>query len=134
VIATIGEVTIVATVARSSTEQTLGLGYRDSLETGTGMLFVYQDPSPRSFWMKGMRFCIDIIWIERDEVVGAAESVCPEPVGTPDSDLPSYRSPEPVRYVLEVPAGWMAENGVTTGSLVVFDPDPATFFEGAQDE
>lgn len=119
-------VTVDATVARTSREQQLGLGYRDGLAEGEGMLFIYADPAPRSFWMKGMRFCLDIIWIEGDRVVGAAESVCPEPVGTLDSDLPSYVSPEPVRYVLEVPAGWMDEHGVSVGSEVTWDPDPAS--------
>ena len=119
-------VAVDATVARESGEQQLGLGYRDGLADGTGMLFIYADPSPRSFWMKGMRFCLDIIWIEGDRVVGAAESVCPEAAGTPDSDLPSYPSPEAIRYVLEVPAGWMEEHGVEAGSEVTFDPDPAS--------
>jgi uncharacterized membrane protein (UPF0127 family) len=123
---TIQGATVDATVARSSNEQQLGLGYRDRLEDGTGMLFIYADPSPRSFWMKGMRFCLDIIWIEGDRVVGAAESVCPEAAGTPDGELPSYVSPEPVRYVLEVPAGWIEANGIETGAEVTFDPDPAT--------
>ena len=119
-------VTVDATVARELGEQQLGLGYRDGLAEGTGMLFIYADPSLRSFWMKGMRFCLDIIWIEGDQVVGAAESVCPEAAGTPDSDLPSYASVEAVRYVLEVPAGWMEEHGVEAGSEVTFDPDPAS--------
>ncbi len=123
---TIEGASVDATLARTSNEQQLGLGYRDGLEDGTGMLFIYADPSPRSFWMKGMRFCLDIIWIEGDQVVGAAESVCPEAAGTPDSDLPSYVSPEPVRYVLEVPAGWMEANGVEAGAKVNFDPDPAS--------
>jgi len=129
VTATVGGIAVEATLARPSAETSLGLGYRDGLEPGTGMLFVYEEPSPRSFWMRGMRFCLDIIWIEGGEVVGAAESACPEPVGTPDSDLPSYLSPEPVRYILEVPAGWMAENGVTAGSPVTFDPDPSSLPE-----
>ncbi len=100
------------------------------------MLFINAEPDPQSFWMKGMRFCLDIIWIEGDRVVGAAESVCPEAAGTPDSDLPSYVSPEPVRYVLEVPAGWMEENGVEAGSEVTFDPDPASLLleVGAQSD
>lgn len=123
---TIGGATVDATVARDSREQQLGLGYRDGLADGTGMLFIYADPSPRSFWMKAMRFCLDIIWIEGNTVVGAAESVCPEAEGTPDSDLPSYVSPEPVRYILEVPAGWMEANGVEAGAKVTFDPDPTS--------
>ena len=122
----VGDVTIEAEVSDTGALRERGLGYRDGLKPGKGMLFVYEEPGARSFWMKGMRFCLDIIWIEGDQIVGAAESVCPEAAGTPDSDLPSYVSPEPVRYVLEVPAGWMEANGVEAGAKVNFDPDPAS--------
>jgi uncharacterized membrane protein (UPF0127 family) len=68
--------------------------------------------------MKGMRFCLDIVWIEWGVIQGAAEGVCPPPPGTADADLPSYRSPVPVSYVLEVPAGWLAANGLGVGTAV----------------
>jgi uncharacterized membrane protein (UPF0127 family) len=113
----VGDVTLSVEIADTGDLKTRGLGYRDGLEPGTGMLFVYQTPSFRSFWMKGMRFCLDIIWVERGQIVGAAESVCPIE-GASDSELPSYRSPEPVRYVLEVPAGWMKEHGFGAGTSV----------------
>lgn len=119
-------VAVMATLARTGEESALGLGYRDGLAPGTGMLFVYDEPSSRSFWMKGMRFCLDIIWIEGGRVVGAAEQACPSPLGTADADLPRFRSPEPVRYVLEVPGGWMDEHGIGAGASVSFDPDPTT--------
>lgn len=127
---TAGDVAVQATLAQSPRESSLGLGYRDELPEGTGMLFVYDEPSVRTFWMKGMRFCIDIIWIEGGEIVGAAESVCPSPFGTFDADLPRFRSPEPVRYVLEVPAGWMEEHGLDAGTPVSFDPEPAALLPG----
>ena len=82
------------------------------------MLFLFTDAAPRSFWMRGMRFCLDIIWIEGGAIQGAAESVCPEPAGTADADLPSYVSPEPVSYVLEVPAGWLDHYGLGVGTPV----------------
>ena len=47
-----------------------GLAFRP----GTGMLFVFPDASPRSFWMKGMRFCLDIIWIE-DGIIAAGDDI-----------------------------------------------------------
>ena len=50
--------------------------------------------------MKGMRFCLDIIWIDNGVVQGAAESVCPEP-GIADAQLSHVTSPVPVEYVLE---------------------------------
>ena len=58
-------------------------------------------------------------------VQGAAESVCPEPPGTAVADLPSYVSPVPVTYVLEVPAGWLAHYGLGVGTPVEGLPSPA---------
>jgi uncharacterized membrane protein (UPF0127 family) len=104
-------------IADTSELRERGLGYRDQLAPGTGMLFVYDSSSMRSFWMKGMRFCLDIVWIEGGEVKGAAENVCPEP-GVPDGDLGHYQSTVPVTYVLEVPAGWLDEHGYDAGDPV----------------
>lgn len=112
---TIGETTLDAEIADTGELRGRGLGFRDGLKPGHGMIFIFDDASPRSFWMKGMRFCLDIIWIERGQIVGAAENACPEP-GTPDVDLERYRSPEPVSYVLEMPANWLAEHGYGVGT------------------
>jgi uncharacterized protein len=113
----VGDLTVEAEVSDTGALRERGLSYRDGLEPGKGMLFVYEEPGTRSFWMRGMRFCLDIIWIEGDQIVGAAESVCPVE-GASETDLPRYRSPEPVRYVLEMPAGWMDENGFGPGTPV----------------
>lgn len=118
VMITVGEHEIDVQVAVTGRQQSLGLGYRNGLEEGTGMLFANPDAQPRSFWMKGMRFCLDIIWIEQGEIIGAAESVCPDPEGMADVDRPRYRSGDPVTYVLEVPAGWLEQNGYGPGTPV----------------
>ena len=115
---TVGGVPLIVELAYQPAETSRGLGYRAGLAPGTGMLFLFPEPASRSFWMKGMQFCIDIIWIENGMIQGAAESVCPEPPGTADADLTSYRSPVPVSYVLEVPAGWLDANGLGVGTPV----------------
>jgi uncharacterized membrane protein (UPF0127 family) len=115
---TVGGVPLTVELAFLPADRSLGLGYREGLASGTGMLFLFEGPAPRSFWMRGMRFCIDIVWIENGLIQGAAESVCPEPAGTADTDLPSYVSPVPVTYVLEVPAGWLDAYGLGTGTPV----------------
>jgi uncharacterized membrane protein (UPF0127 family) len=115
---TVGGVPLTVELAVEPADKSRGLGYRDGLEPGTGMLFIFDSASPRSFWMKGMRFCLDIIWIENGAIQGAAESVCPDPAGTEDADRPSYVSPVPVSYVLEVPAGWLDANGFGEGTPV----------------
>jgi uncharacterized membrane protein (UPF0127 family) len=114
----VGGVPLIVELAYQPADLQRGLGYRDGLAPGTGMLFLFEQPAPRSFWMKGMRFCLDIIWIEGGVIQGAAENVCPDPPDIEDADRPSQKSPVPVSYVLEVPAGWMAANGVTTGTPV----------------
>ena len=82
------------------------------------MLFVYSDHSARTFWMKGMRFPIDIIWIDRGRVRGIERSV-PVPQGT----LPLYSSGGPADHVLEVPAGWARRHGTRRGDRVSIASD-----------
>ncbi|MGI9254290.1 MAG: DUF192 domain-containing protein [Thermomicrobiales bacterium] len=115
---TIGGAPLNVDVAVETSARARGLGYRPGLQDGTGMLFIDDQAQPQSFWMKGMRFCLDIIWIDGKTVVGAAQNFCPDPLGTADADRAVTSSPAPVRYVVEVPAGWMEEHGVTAGSPV----------------
>jgi uncharacterized membrane protein (UPF0127 family) len=116
-VVTVGTDTITAEIADSNELRSRGLGYRDGLVPGMGMLFVFDEASLHTFWMKGMRFCLDIVWIEQGTVRGAAESVCPVP-GANDAELPRYPSPEPVTYVLELPAGWLQSHGYGAGTPV----------------
>jgi uncharacterized membrane protein (UPF0127 family) len=112
----VGGVPLTVELAYLPADTSLGLGYHEGLAPGTGMLFLFEGSAPRSFWMRGMQFCIDIVWIENGVIQGAAESVCPEPAGTADADLTSYVSPVPVTYVLEVPAGWLDAYGLGVGT------------------
>ncbi len=115
---TVGTTPLDVELAETAGQQTLGLGYRNGLAPGTGMLFVSTSASERTFWMKGMRFCLDIVWVQDGEIVGAAESVCPDPAGTADIDRARFSSPGSVTDVLEVPAGWLEEHGYGTGTAI----------------
>jgi uncharacterized membrane protein (UPF0127 family) len=102
-----------AEVAADDAAREQGLAGRESLPEDRGLLFVYPDRRRRTFWMKGVRFPIDIIWIERGRVTGIERDV---PV--PRGDLPLYPSDRPADRVLEVPAGWAARHGVRAGARV----------------
>ena len=115
---TVGTTEVQVDLAITPEEQTLGLGYRNGLDDGSGMLFVGTVSRTRTFWMKGMRFCLDIIWIEDGKIVGAAENACPDPDGTSDGNRATFSSGMPVTHVLEMPAGWMAANGYGPGTPV----------------
>lgn len=115
---TVGDTDVNVDLAIEPQEQSLGLGYRNGLDEDSGMLFVGSAPRGRTFWMQGMRFCLDIIWIENGEIVGAAENVCPDPEGTADADRETYSSGVPVTHVLEMDAGWLEANGYGPGTPV----------------
>ena len=115
---TVGDDELTVELSVEGWQQSLGLGYRNHLPDDRGMLFVNEEARQQNFWMKGMRFCIDIVWIVDGAITGAAESVCPDPEGTPDGDRARFSSGEPVTYVLEVPAGWLEERGYGRGTPV----------------
>jgi len=115
---TVGGTSLDVELATTAGQQTLGLGYRNGLQPGTGMLFVDTSASDRTFWMKGMRFCLDIIWIQDGAIAGAAENACPDADGTADQDRARFASPGPVTDVLEVPAGWLKQHGYGTGTVI----------------
>ncbi|MDZ4278961.1 MAG: DUF192 domain-containing protein, partial [Dehalococcoidia bacterium] len=98
---TVGPLVIEAELARTPEERSLGLGGRDLLPEDAGMLFVFEQEGQPGFWMRGMRFPLDFIWISADQrVVSLTEDVPPPEPGTPDQALPFYEPDEPVLYVL----------------------------------
>lgn len=79
------------------------------------MLFVFPKDGTYSFWMKDMLFAIDIIWLDANaRVVFAAEHVVPE-------SYPAIFTPHTAaRYVLELPAGFVAEHHIGVGDVLTF--------------
>lgn len=116
---TIEDTTVSVDVADDDESRTIGLADRDSLDTGEGMLFVFDEKNIQSFWMLGMQFPIDIIFIDDQTIVNIAANVQPPTEEDPNrAALPLYRSDAPVNYVLEVPAGYAAEHGWEAGDTV----------------
>ncbi len=112
--ATIRGVTYRVDVAVTPKEKEIGLGGRDSLPDGTGMLFPYDHAEQFSYWMKGMRFPIDIIWIRDFRIVDISKNV-PIPI---DGTLPVYAPREPVNLVLEIASGESDTHGFQIGDTV----------------
>jgi uncharacterized protein len=112
----VGGAEVRAEVADDDAERERGLSGRSDLPEGRGMLFVYVDRAVRNYWMKGVRFPLDIIWIDRGRVTGV-EANAPVPQGT----TPLYSSRRPADHVLEVPGGWSARHGVERGDRVAIE-------------
>ncbi len=106
---------IKAELATSSEQLETGLSGRQSMDPGSGMLFVFPVVASRGFWMRNMSFPIDIIWIDKNKtVIGIEKDVAPE-------SYPNiYFPPQPVKYVLELNAGYAEENGIASGTPLTF--------------
>jgi uncharacterized protein len=104
-------------IADSRAEQEKGLGERDGLAWGTGMYFTYPRPGFYGFWMKGMRFSIDIVFLRENRIVDLFPHVAFEAGG----NGPTIRPRSLVDAVLEVPAGFAAANGWQIGDRVRFE-------------
>jgi uncharacterized membrane protein (UPF0127 family) len=114
---TIENQTVRVDIMRTPAEQARGLSGRDALSRDAGMLFVFDVPTKPAFWMKGMRFSIDIVWIANSVVVGVEKNIDPQ-IGVAENELRLYAPPAPVDYVLEVASGVAEDAGWKIGDAV----------------
>jgi uncharacterized membrane protein (UPF0127 family) len=95
-------------------ERGRGLSGREMLPENSGMLFVFDTPGRYGFWMYGMKFPLDIIWIdERLRVVYFVENAQPCV-----NICETYEPPADALYVLEVNAGFVKKYGLKVGDVV----------------
>lgn len=104
-------------IADTATKQELGLGGRNSITDNQGMLFPFSPAKRPVFWMKGMKFAIDIVWIRDNKVVDITRDAEPQP-GAADSRLRLFVPVTQVDNVLELRAGWANKYGLKIGDLV----------------
>jgi uncharacterized membrane protein (UPF0127 family) len=102
-------------VAATESSRELGLSGRDSIAADYAMLFVFDFPDYHGFWMKDMKFAIDMIWLDADKkIIYMKKDVKPEtyPEG--------YRPDKKDSYVVEVAAGTSDQLGLKVGDTVMF--------------
>jgi hypothetical protein len=85
-----------------------------------GMLFIFPNEAPRSFWMKNTRIPLDIMYFDKNlKMVSLSADTPPCRVAR----CPSYPSTGPAMYVLELNAGKAQELGVGPGSVLTLKLD-----------
>jgi len=105
-------------IADTPEKRTKGLSGRDSLDQNKGMLFVFPKESMATFWMKDMKFDLDIIWIRNLKIAKIDKKAKAPKAGTPDNKLTLYHSEELIDYVLEVNSGFADKNNIKIGDKV----------------
>ncbi|MGY0391915.1 DUF192 domain-containing protein [Bizionia sp. KMM 8389] len=101
-------------IADNEFETQTGLMYRESMKTNRGMLFIFPNEQPRSFYMKNTRIPLDLIYLDSQKtIVSFQENAQP----FDESSLPSY---EAAKYVLEVNSGLVAKWQLAVGDKMTF--------------
>ncbi len=112
---TIGTAEMHVAFAETPAEQEQGLSGTAPLAADEGMLFIFPSQNVIPFWMKEMNYSLDIIWIGEDMKVKDISADL-----APASYPKTYASKEPIKYALEVNAGFSKKNNIAAGTTVVF--------------
>lgn len=111
-----GKTKVKVEIADTIEEMSKGLMYRDSLGKNKGMLFIFPEESTYAFWMKNVKFSLDIIFIDnRGKVV---DIISADPCNEDSCDY--YLSNKPAKYALEVNKGFAGEHNININDLVQF--------------
>ncbi|HSW88793.1 MAG TPA: DUF192 domain-containing protein [Candidatus Saccharimonadales bacterium] len=114
--ATIKNHTFKLFVAKTTQEQHQGLSDRDSLPEDTGMLFIFNTPDYYQFWMRHMKFPLDIIYINNNKIVTVLENV-KNPAYSIENP-PILRPNAPADNVLEINAGLSKKYDIKIGDTI----------------
>ena len=104
-----------AAVAQTPEQWQTGLMYLREMAQHEGMLFVYDYPARRCFWMKNTILPLSIAFLADDGTVVNIEDMQPQ-------TLDSHCSTQPVRYALEMHQGWFTKRGIKPGSKIAGKP------------
>lgn len=116
---TIGSHNFKVAVAASQQELEVGLSETKSLSQNQGMIFLFEKPDYYSFWMKNMKFPIDIIYINQDTIVTIKNNVAPP---KNNNEIPIIYTPtEPSDKVLEIQANLSKKYNFKKGDKVKYE-------------
>ena len=101
-------------VADNEADRNRGLMYRPYMPDSVGMLFIFEQSEPQSFWMKNTIIPLDILYVnENKEIVYIHKNTTPYS----EQSLPSY---ENAQYVVEVNGGFTDRYGIKVGDSISF--------------
>ena len=111
--------------AADPVSRTAGLMFRDSIDERGGMLFVFPDDVPRTFWMRNCLVDMDLLFLDARGRIVAIHEMQMEPLRRPQESesaylnrLRRYPSGAPARFAIELRAGTARALGLRVGSRV----------------
>ena len=107
--------TIEVEVAKTETQRSRGLMYRDSLKQEKGMLFVFECEHIQRVWMKNTLIPLDIIFISKQ---GKVVSILKELQPCIKDPCNIYESTKRAKYMLEINAGEIDNKDIAVGQML----------------
>jgi uncharacterized protein len=101
-------------IAADDATRERGLMFRDSMDPGHGMLFLFDRAMPQNFWMKNTHIPLDILYFDEKYKLVSVQQRVP-PCHDAGNNCPVYSSNGPAQYVLELNAGVADKLGVKAG-------------------
>lgn len=98
-----------AQVAVTPEQRATGLMFRREMPQHEGMLFVSDFAQPQCFWMSNTLIPLAIAFIDDDGTVVNIREM------QPGDERTRHCSDKPVRFALEMNAGWFAKRGIKPG-------------------
>lgn len=102
---------IEAEVASNNAERATGLMNRPSMPIHRGMLFVFPEVGVQCFWMKNTLIPLSIAFLDDAGRIVQIADMQPQ-------SLDNHCSVKPVRFALEMNAGWFRSRGLTAGTRI----------------
>ncbi len=102
-------------LAQTENQKRIGLMFRSTITSGTGMLFLFNDVRERAFWMKNTWAPLDIIFIREDGVIHNIH------YNAEPNSLERISSGGEVQHVLEIGGGEAMRQGISIGDRIFFD-------------
>lgn len=106
--------TIDAAIADDDTERSQGLMDVNELPASKGMLFIFDENKPRSFWMANTPLPLDIIFVNADKTIVRIHH------STQPFSEKNLTSGEPAQFVIETNAGYCVSHDIQEGMKVAF--------------
>lgn len=116
---TINQKTFVVDVAKSDYDREKGLSIYNKIPENKGMIFIFKAPDYYAFWMKDMKFAIDIIYIRDNKIIDIFQNVAyPK---SQDEKLKIIKPKEKSDKVLEINANLSSKYNFKIGDFVKID-------------
>ena len=111
-------------IADTKEKRNKGLGGKDNMGDEEGMLFIFPETKKHTFWMKGLKFPLDFVWIRGNKVVDIILNAPVPKEGQTDEQLPIFMPSTEIDQVLELKAGSVEKFAIKLGDTFTLKDIP----------